>query len=214
MNKAKQITEPFAIRLNPKIKIELESLIKEYKDRGTQGEFIELLIETFKTNELSNGITNIETDLNELNTLTSRMYSLYSNLIEKSNTNMDSLKSKMHGKIEDLTEKVPQGNNLTDRINENIEDIKILKEEYKADTEQIKALELSLDSITSTNKELEYKLAAIDMEHKREMDILENDLEAKNIRESWKIKENYPQEIKDLQDKNFKDREDKLEKSE
>lgn len=254
MNRAKQITEPFAVRLNPKIKIELEDLIREYKNKGTQGEFIELLIETFKANELSSGISNTEADLSELNTLTTRIYDLYSNLIEKSNTNIDIFRSKMYEEIEDkdiliieleeiieelknenhiqseeilessqsneklstqiedLTKQVSLDNNPMDKTNEEVEDIKRLREEHKNDIEKIRALEAALDSMTNINKELEYKLDAINIEHQREIRILENDLEAKNIRDLWKVKEEYQKEIKGLQDKNFKDREQMLDK--
>lgn len=261
MSKEKQITEPFAVRLNPKIKVELENLIREYKDQGTQGDFIKLLIETFKANELSSGISNMGADLEELNTLTSRIYSLYSNLIEKSNISRSNLKAdfidklesrenfivelqetleelekqnhiqskqlldsnqsnqKFLSQVEELTKRVSLDNNLIDRIAEDVEGAKELRIRNKIDTDKIKELEVSIDLINNTNKDLEEtiklnqdKLAARDTEHKREMNILRNDLESKNIKDSWKIKQDHQNEIKDLQDKNFKDREDVLNK--
>ncbi len=100
MDKDKQTTETYAVKLDPGVKEELQELIKENDTGGTQGDFIRLLVETFKTNKLNNNIVDNKSDLRELNTLTTRMYSLYSNLIDKNNSTIEGIKADVDDKIQ------------------------------------------------------------------------------------------------------------------
>lgn len=189
MNEVKQITETYAVRLDPKIKVELEDLIREYKvkGQGTKGDFIKLLVETFKTNNLTHGVDGIEADIKELNTLTTRMYSLYSNLIEKSNVSIESLRSEssrsnqasndiineLKGTIEELKKKNIDLNKLNEKLSLEVEELKeriskdnILIHKLTEEADNIKALRLDCDAEKQKAKDLEKSLNLMSIANK------------------------------------------------
>lgn len=274
MNDNKPTTETYAVKLDSSVKEELQGLIREYDDQGTQGDFIKLLVDTFKTNKLSNTIVDSKADLRELNTLTTRIYGLYSNLIQRNNSSMEGIKADVNDKLEskDLViiklkeeiEELNESNNLKkekiveikqlneslvveledlktrsykdtmliDKLNEEVEEIKELRIENKSICKEVKEIEKTLDFMANSNKELqeiinsndqeivelkdiledtklkytEY-LANKDIEHKREIGNLKEGLESDHMKEVLKIKEDYQNEIKNLQDKSFEDKE-------
>ena len=131
MNENKQATETYAVKLDSEVKEELQGLIREYNDQGTQGDFIRLLVETFKTNKISNVVVDTKSDLRELNTLTTRIYNLYSNLIERNSSSIEGIKA-------DIVEKIQDKEDVINKLKENIEELK-LKNSIKSD--EIKEIE-------------------------------------------------------------------------
>lgn len=270
----KQTTETYAVKLDSSVKEELQGLIREYNDQGTQGDFIKLLVDTFKTNKLSNTIVDSKADLRELNTLTTRIYGLYSNLIQRNNSSIEGIKAdvnekleskdlaitKLKNQIEELNEtsnlrkeKIVEMKELNEslvneleelrsrsykdtilinKLNEEVEEVKELRIENKSISKEVKEIEKTLDFMANSNKKLqeiinsndkdmlglentledtklkytEY-LESKDIEHKREIDNLKHELESDHMKEVLKLKEDYQNEIKNLQDKNFEDRE-------
>jgi len=81
----------YAVKLEPGVKEELQELIQT--EKGTGGDFIKLLLDTYKANKLIDAVVDSKADLKELNTLTTRIYNLYANLIEKNNTRLNLIKA-------------------------------------------------------------------------------------------------------------------------
>ena len=84
-------TETYAIKLDSDLKQELQETIR--LTEGTGNDFIKMLLETYKTNKLTDTLVDTKSDLKELNTLTSRMYNLYSNLIERNSISVEGIKA-------------------------------------------------------------------------------------------------------------------------
>ena len=78
----------YAVKLDGEVKQELQTLLEGYKEGTTYtaGDFIKTLLEVYKVNKIVNKVSGTEADIRELNTLTSRIYGLYSNLLERNQT--------------------------------------------------------------------------------------------------------------------------------
>ena len=188
MDENKQTTETYAVRLNTEVKAKLENFIKEYKDKGTQGDFIKLLIETFETNNLYNTLHNSEADLREL---TTRMYSIFSNMVERNNTNIEGVISRESERRQVKAESI-------NKLEEAIEELK--EKNY-----------IGLKKTSELNKENEKLLEEIEILKNRASkdDIFIHKLteEVKEIQMLRVEQQNHREQIIKLQDKNFEDRE-------
>lgn len=135
MDNNKQTTETYAVKLDPEVKSELQELIREYNTQGTQGDFIRLMVETFKTNKLNNTIVDSKADLRELNTLTTRIYNIYSNLIEKNSSSIEGLKADINVTMEtkdlEITKLKENIENLKENNNLKIEELEQLEEQNR-----------------------------------------------------------------------------------
>ena len=83
----------YAVKLDGEVKQELQILLEGYKEGTTftAGDFIKTLLEVYKVNKIVNKVSGTEADIRELNTLTNRIYGLYSNLLERNQININSL---------------------------------------------------------------------------------------------------------------------------
>jgi len=83
----------YAVKLDTEVKQDLQSLLEGYKEGtgATAGDFIKTLLEVYKTNKIVVKVSSTDADIKELNTLTNRIYSIYSNLIERNSNNNDAL---------------------------------------------------------------------------------------------------------------------------
>ncbi len=164
MNKNKKTTETYAVKLDSEVKEELQSLIKEYNDQGTQGDFMRLLVETFKTNKLSDNLIDTKSELRELNSLTTRIYNLYSNLIERNNTSLEGVKTDISDQIQSKEniiinlkddikklnetnnnnlDKIAESNNINDKL---LNELEQLKDRNSKDTLLIQKLTEELEN--------------------------------------------------------------------
>lgn len=142
----KQTTETYAVKLDSSVKEELQGLIREYNDQGTQGDFIKLLVDTFKTNKLSNTIVDSKADLRELNSLTTRIYGLYSNLIQRNNSSIEGIKADVNEKLESkdlaiikLKNQIEELNETSDLRKEKIVEMKQLNESLVNELEELRS---------------------------------------------------------------------------
>ena len=105
----------YAVKLDTEVKEELQSLLEGFKvDTGANaGDFIKTLVEVYKTNKIVSKVSSTDADIKELNTLTSRIYSIYSNLIERNNNNNNVLQQEFS---EQFAEKDNTINNLKTKI--------------------------------------------------------------------------------------------------
>ena len=191
MNETKQTTQTYTVRLNSEIKTKLENFTNQYKDKGTKGDFIKLLVETFETNNLSSVIENSEADLRELNTMTTRIYNLFSNMSERNSTNIDGLivgehkmvqaKNKTNNNLEEKREELEQKNYIE---SEKTVEIYNLNEKLLEDIQQLK-------NRASTDDIFIHKLT-------------EEVKEVQTLRAEVKT---YREQIMSLQDKHFDDKE-------
>lgn len=170
----KNETVTYSVKLDAKTKEELLNLI-ETESEGTAGDFIEVLINTYKTNKVSNAVMDTKSELKELNILTSRIYNLYSNLIEKHNIALNNIKADFQGKlsekdklIEELEKQLEEckitNENLSNKISKLNEEYFILKkkkDELKVQSEKDNKLIARLENdieelheIKKLNKEL------------------------------------------------------------
>ena len=83
----------YAVKLDGEVKQELQILLEGYKEGTTftAGDFIKTLLEVYKVNKIVNKVSGTEADIRELNTLTNRIYGLYSNLLERNQININNL---------------------------------------------------------------------------------------------------------------------------
>lgn len=206
MDEVKQTTQTYAVRLNSEVKTKLEDLIEQYKDKGTQGDFIKLLIETFETNSLPHVLDNSEADLREINTLTTRMYGIFSNMVERNITNIDGLISKG-------SQNMQAKNDSIYKLEETVEELKQKNYVKLKKTEELNKLnEKLLEEIETLNNRASkddifiHKLT----EEVKEMHILR--VEEKTHREQIiKLQEKHFEDMEKWQDK-YKDLLDKSEK--
>lgn len=112
----------YAVKLDSVVKQELQGLLEGYKeDTGaTAGEFIKTLLEVYKTNKIVSKVSSTDADIKELNVLTSRIYTIYSNLIERNNSGTNALQ-------QEFSEQIKEKDLSIDSLKVKLEE---LKEEY------------------------------------------------------------------------------------
>lgn len=89
-----------SIRMSKEVQDELKALIDGY-DEGTAGDFIELLIQTYKAN---NSVSETSmSDMRELNLLTSRIYSIYQGISERNEVIYAQIKQDYESKLSETT---------------------------------------------------------------------------------------------------------------
>lgn len=173
-------TETYAIKLDSDLKQELQETIR--LTEGTGNDFIKMLLETYKTNKLTDTLVDTKSDLKELNTLTSRMYNLYSNLIERNSISVEGIKadavqelqskediiSELQNKIMELKadnlEQQDHRKQLDINIKEQSEELEVLRDRSSKDNKYIYKLEQEVEEIKELkirNKELVQEVTQI-----------------------------------------------------
>lgn len=213
----KNETVTYSVKLDAKTKEELLSLI-ETESEGTAGDFIEVLINTYKTNKVSNAVMDTKSELKELNILTSRIYNLYSNLIEKHNIALNNIKADFQGKlsekdklIEELEKQLEEckitNENLSNKISKLNEEYFILKKkkdelevQSEKDNKLIARLENDIEElheIKKLNKELNEQIENF----KKRIDELnkQNQLSQTIIKDKEREITNLQERIKDIE---------------
>lgn len=145
----------YAVKLDGEVKQELQSLLEGYKqETGTNaGDFIKTLLEVYKTNKIVSKVSSTDTDIKELNTLTSRIYSIYSNLIERNKSNNDSLQLEFS---EQLNQKDSAINNIKIKLQDMEQEQERLKTAYNNLCEDKTELEKENNQLNELNDS--YKL--------------------------------------------------------
>ena len=221
----KNETVTYSVKLDAKTKEELLNLI-ETESEGTAGDFIEVLINTYKTNKVSNAVMDTKSELKELNILTSRIYNLYSNLIEKHNIALNNIKADFQGKlsekdklIEELEKQLEEckitNENLSNKISKLNEEYFILKKkkdelevQSEKDNKLIARLENDIEELheikklnKELNKQIENFKKRIDELNKQnqlsQTIIKDKEREITNLQERIKaIEANYNEQLK------------------
>lgn len=174
----------YAVKLDSSVKQELQGLLEGYKeDTGaTAGEFMKTLLEVYKTNKIVSRVSSTDADIKELNALTGRIYSIYSNLIERNNNSnsvlqqefseqlskkditIDSLKNKIEGLNENY-ELLQSAYNDSCKDKEDIEKNNIqfqeLNNSYKLNVGKLQEELTSLQELKSINKGLNEEITSV-----------------------------------------------------
>lgn len=155
---ADDIKEPstYAVKLGGEVKQELLQLLEGYKERSTganSGDFIKTLLEVYKTNKIVGNVVGGDAELKELNTITNRIYKIYSNLIDRNNTNNNSLQGEF---AEQLTQKDITISNVKNRLEELKESNEVLEGVFNTVVEDKKELENTNTQLQKLNDSLEF----------------------------------------------------------
>lgn len=119
----------YSVKLNSELKQEIHNLVEGYTEvtGATSGDFVKMLLDVYKTNKLVSKISSTDADIRELNTLTTRIYNIYSNLIERNSNSNNALQ---HEYAEQLIQNDTTLNNLKAKVSEIEQENDILKEAY------------------------------------------------------------------------------------
>ena len=147
-------TSTYAVKLDGEVKQELQALLEGYKEGtgATSGEFIKTLIEVYKTNKIVAKVSSTDADIKELNTLTSRIYSIYSNLIERNSNNNNALQLEFS---EQLGQKDNEINNLKAKLQDMEQKQQELKQTFNTICDDKKDLESKNIQLQKLNDSLE-----------------------------------------------------------
>lgn len=134
-------TESKALRLETEVKEELEQMISGFD--GTTNDFMKTLLEIYKTNKIIDKTSSSEADLKELNILTSRIYSIYNNIIERNNTGVDALQQEFSDRLQaketEISELKAKSKEEVEALKQKLEDLKLENSELKADCSNVGA---------------------------------------------------------------------------
>jgi chromosome segregation ATPase len=180
-SKNNDITSTYAVKLDSDIKEELIDLINNNSE-GTAGDFIEVLINTYKTNKLTNTTVDTRAELKELNTLTSRIYNIYNNLIERNAIGVNNIRKdaqeqiqEQNVTIENITEELKQSKNKINELRNEKDNLvkennKLSQQKDSLISQSIKDNKLitrlendvkDLENIKNFNKELSSKIESL-----------------------------------------------------
>lgn len=181
-------------------------------------------------------------DLRELNALTTRMYSIYSNLIEKNSSSIDGIKAdvnikietkdveitKLKEKIDDLkqshslkAEQVEELSKQNDKLSNDLEKLEdtnfkdsILISRLNGEVEEIKELRAENKAIKKDHKEIQESLNFMTNTNKElQVIINSNDSEIASLNTQLKVTEQeYKEELEDSKTKHKEDIEDMKDK--
>ena len=152
----KQENSTYAVKLGGDVKQELLQLLEGYKESSTganSGDFIKTLLEVYKTNKIIGNVSGGDAELKELNTITNRIYSIYSNLIDRNNTNNNSLQGEFG---EQLAQKDISINNLKAKTEELSKENEVLQGAFNTLCEDKKELENTNIQLQKLNDSLEF----------------------------------------------------------
>lgn len=141
---SKKETTTYAVKLDVETKEELQRLI-ESDSEGTAGDFIEVLINTYKLNKLANTVIDTKSEIRELNALTSRICSIYNNLIERNDIALNNIKA-------DFQEKLAEKDSIIEELNRQLDDYKVANDLLSDETDK---LSREYDKLKKKKNELE-----------------------------------------------------------
>ena len=143
----KQENSTYAVKLEGDTKKELLVLLEGYKEAtgANAGDFIKTLMEVYKTNKIVSKVSSTDADIKELNTLTNRIYGIYSNLIERNSNNNNALQEEFSL---NLTQKDIVINNLKGKI-------QIVESDKDTLTEQFNIICRDKEELEQNNKQLQ-----------------------------------------------------------
>jgi chromosome segregation ATPase len=184
----KQENSTYAVKLNGEVKQELMGLLEGYKESFTgsnSGDFIKTLLEVYKTNKIIGNITGGDAELKELNTITNRVYSIYSNLIERNNTNNNSLQGEF---AEQLTQKDNAISNVKSKLEVMEQEHEVLQSTFNIVCEDKKELESNNKQLQKFNDSLEFNNSKLVEDTKGIHDLREVNKGLSNQLEEYKKK--------------------------
>lgn len=163
MAEDKNTYSTYAVKLDGEVKEELQALLEGFKsDTGANaGDFIKTLLEVYKTNKIVSKVSSADADIKELNTLTNRIYSIYSNLIERNNNSNDALQVEF---TEQLSEKDNIINNLKSKIDSVQQDHEELQDIFNSTCDEKIELEQSNSQLKKLNDSLELNISKLQEE--------------------------------------------------
>lgn len=149
---AEEKSTTYAVKLDTEVKEELQKLLEGYKEQGVgsnAGDFIKTLLEVYKTNKIVNKISSTEADIKELNTLTNRIYKIYSNLLERMDNSNSSLQLEFK---EVLNKKDKSIESLKIKLNNLETEYYNIEQEFNNLSDYKEKLEKENDQISTLNK--------------------------------------------------------------
>ncbi|WP_298839727.1 hypothetical protein [uncultured Clostridium sp.] len=154
--KTEEKDSTYAVKLDSAVKKDLQALLEGYKQQdigANAGDFIKTLLEIYKTNKIVSKVSNADVDIKELNTLVNRIYSIYGNILERNNTNIDNLQL-------ELAQQLIQKDNVINSLKVKIEAItteqELLTEAYNDSCEDKKELDSNSIQLQKLNNSLEF----------------------------------------------------------
>lgn len=217
----------YAVKIDTEVKQELSKLLEGYKE-GTSanaGDFMKVLIDTYKLNKITNTISTVDADIKELNTLTARMYGIYSNMVQRIETNNNALQQQFGEELnkkneitEDLRNKLAELQAQNELISNAFNNAVAEKEELLKENKQLQESNINYKEINSNLKE---KVAELDQYKQENKDLTKQLVEVKKEYEDTlkvvleqktelSLKDNL---IKDMEQKHTKEVEDLKEKA-
>lgn len=139
------------IRMTEDVQAELKELIDAHQD-GTAGDVIEMIIRAYKANSVATGIA--ENDLRELNALTSRMYSLYENILERNQVSMIRVKDEFNSKLLEAEDKIKDIQGVLQVKEENLKSLEAKLERQISEYQKLHKENVRLKEMESKNDEL------------------------------------------------------------
>jgi chromosome segregation ATPase len=144
----------YAVKLDSVVKQELQGLLEGYKeDTGaTAGEFIKTLLEVYKTNKIVSRVSSTDADIKELNALTSRIYTIYSNLIERNNNGTNALQQEFSEQIKEKDLSIDALKTKLEELKENYDMLQSAFNDACKDKETIENRNAELQELNSSYK--------------------------------------------------------------
>lgn len=144
----------YAVKLDSVVKQELQGLLEGYKEEtgATAGEFIKTLLEVYKTNKIVSRGSSTDVDIKELNALTSRIYSIYSNLIERNNSGTNALQQEFSEQIKEKDLSIDGLKTKLEELKENYDMLQSTFNDTCKDKENIENRNAELQELNSSYK--------------------------------------------------------------
>lgn len=145
--KQENLNSTYAVKLDGEVKQELLTLLDGYKE-GTganAGDFIKTLLQVYKTNKIINKASGGDSEIKELNTITNRIYDIYSNLIKRNDTNNNSLQV-------DFGEQLSQKDNIIITIKDKLQTLEQEKLTLETTINSVCDIKINLEN---NNKQLQ-----------------------------------------------------------
>lgn len=194
----------YGVKLDIETKEELINYIKQHE--GTAGDFVRILLDVYKTNVIADKVIDNKGDIRELNSLISRVYDIYANMINKSDNLLTDLQRQAAEKLEEKNELVQKLQDKLSSMHEQLvlasDDIKNLEQHKKELTEKVENLKVTIYKDSKYVEKLELELLEL-KGIKEENKNLETELKSKEkeIKSYESRVSEYKNNITDLQSK-------------
>lgn len=166
--------EVFSIKLDEELRNKIKELIDQSGEQGNT--FMENLIKLYEINNAKDIMPSAMGDVEELQTLTKRMYDIFTGLIERSSNLIKDRESVLKEEIEKKSRSINVVQEKLDARNRELETLKTAQEEFISENEELKKklqeFDLKVWQVEQSNKEIISSKDALIEEYKEKNDNL------------------------------------------